>query len=120
MGGKTVVESYNFCTQVNSKYQISDQLGEKLSNTIDSSVADLEQLGAVVNTLKTTSTKIGELNREYDLVTKLKRMASAASVISDAIFENVNKLNDKYDFVKIMRETTVSAIDSVKAKTSSE
>ena len=38
--GKTVVESYNFLTKINSKYQISDKLGDTVSKAVDSAASE--------------------------------------------------------------------------------
>jgi len=93
--GKTVIESYNFLNKLNSKYNLTGKTAETLSKTLSSVETDSETLDTVKKTVTTTVTKIDELNKEYDFVTKGKQVASAAAVLSDTAIEKLEELNTK-------------------------
>lgn len=109
--GKTVVESYNYLTKLNGKYQITNKVSESVSKAIDARTEESESLGDFKKSVSTMNSKIKELNKEYDLVTKAKQAASAAAVVSDWAIEQVGKLNAEYDFVKIAKDSASKAID---------
>ena len=96
--GKTVIESYNFLNKLNSKYNLTGKTAETLSKSLSSVETDSETLDTVKKTVTTTVTKIDELNKEYDFVTKGKQVASAAAVLSDTAIEKLEELNAKVFF----------------------
>ena len=70
--GKSVVESYNFLNKLNAKYEISTKTGNAIKATLESSSADSE----TIDSIKGATTKIGDLNNEYDIVGKSKQVCS--------------------------------------------
>lgn len=97
--GKTVVESYNFLTKLNSKYDITGATVNSLGNVVSSIESENDTVQTVKSTVSTTVQKVDELNKEYDFVAKTKQVASAASVLSDTAIDKVVELNAK---VKIL------------------
>ena len=96
-----------------------------------------EAVETLKTTVSTTVSKIDELNKEYDFVSKGKQLASAAAVLSDTAFEKLDELNAKvciiilvfctcynliiqilppnqYDFVKVAKETASKAVEKAK------
>ena len=65
-------------------------------------------------TLDTSSKKVSELNKEFDLVGKAKQLTSAAADLSDKAIDAVDEANTKYDFVKVAKETANKAINAAK------
>eukprot|EP00981_Chlorochromonas_danica_P002876 scaffold572_cov163-Ochromonas_danica.AAC.6 len=118
--GKTALESFNFLTKINQKYNIADKVGETVTKTVDSVVPENEALEKVKETYSATVTKIDELNKEYDLVSKSKEVLSAAATLSDAAIEKAVEINQKYDLVgsavKIVGQVVEKTSEVVKEK----
>lgn len=93
--GKVVIESYNYLTTVNNKYDLTSKASETLKSTVSKAASEYESLDQVTKTLDTTVTKVSEINKEFDLVTKAKQALVAAGTLSDAAFEKVDELNTK-------------------------
>lgn len=114
--GKSVVESYNYLTNINGKYGLVDKLKDSVSKTVSSLEKDSEIVERVRTTVDTTTTKLDELNKEYDLVAKGKQVLVAAGTLSDTALEKLVELNAKYDFVETTKKAATSAIDKAKDK----
>lgn len=93
--GKTVVESYNFLTKLNTKYGITEKVTDSIGKAISGVEVESEALQKVTSTYATVSSKVSELNQEYDLVSKGKEVIAATAALSDAAIEKVIELNDK-------------------------
>ena len=104
--GKTVIESYNYLTKLNAKYEITD----KIASTISSSIPPSESLDSVKKVLST----IDEFNKENDLVAKGKQVAASAATITDYALEKIEELNKKYDFIGIAKKNAATVVDKIK------
>jgi hypothetical protein len=93
--GKTVVESYNFLTKLNTKYGITGKVTDSIGKAFSGVEVESEALQKVTSTYATVSSKVSELNQEYDLVSKGKEVIAATAALSDAAIEKVIELNDK-------------------------
>lgn len=93
--GKTVIESYNYLTSLNSKYDLTGKAGSAVSSAITSVEAQNEGVEKAVKTVDTAIGKLGEINKEFDLVTKAKQALVATATLSDAALEKVEELNAK-------------------------
>lgn len=109
--GKTVVESVNFLRKLNGKYQVTDKVAETVSKAVDT--GDNE----VIGTVKTASSKVKELNDEYDLVGKGKDVIGVAKTLSEAALEKIEELNSKYDFIELAKKTANTAVEKIKEQT---
>jgi len=87
--GKTVIESYNFLTTLNSKYDLTGKASATVKDTVTKVVAENESLDQVTKTLDTTVSKVAEINKEFGLVTKASQALVAAGTLTDAAFEKV-------------------------------
>lgn len=112
--GKTVVESYNYLTKINSKYGIANKASKAIGKAIDEAAIENESVQTLKETLDTSTKKVSELNKEFDLVGKAKQFTSAAADLSDKAIDAVDEANTKYDFVKVAKETAYKAIDAVR------
>jgi len=112
--GKTVVESYNYLAKMNAKYGISAKAGEAIGKAIDNAAVENESLQTLKETLDTSTKKVSELNKEFDLVGKAKQLTSTAADLSDKAIDAVDEANTKYDFVKVVKDSTNKAIDAVR------
>jgi hypothetical protein len=113
--GKSVVESYNFLNKLNAKYEISTKTGNAIKATLESSSADSE----TIDSIKGATTKIGDLNNEYDIVGKSKQVIAAAGTLSDATLEKIEELNEKYDFVGTSKKLATEAVEKAKESAAS-
>lgn len=93
--GKTVVESFNFLTKLNSKYNLLPSFTKKIDNALSSAARENEAIGKVKETLSSTVDKVSELNQEYQLVEKGKELVVAAATLSDTAIEKALELNKK-------------------------
>lgn len=100
--GKTVIESYNFLNKINTKYSVTNQVGETVSKAVGSVETDSDILDKVKSTYATATSKFTELNKEYDLISKGKEAVVAASTLSDAAIEKTIELNAKVGFMGFM------------------
>ena len=99
--GKVVIESYNYLTTLNQKYELTGKASEAVKTTVNKAAAENESLDQVTKTLDTTVTKVSEINKEFDLVTKAKQALVAAGTLSDAALEKVEELNAKVSMEEI-------------------
>lgn len=93
--GKTVVESYNFLTKLNAKYDVTGKVTDSVSKAFASVETESEALQTVKSTINTVSSKVSELNAEYDLVSKGKEIVAATASLTDAAIDKVVELNNK-------------------------
>ncbi len=93
--GKTVVESYNFLTKLNTKYGLTGKVTDSIGKAISGIEVESEALQKVTSTYSTVSSKVSELNQEYDLVSKGKEVIAATAALSDAAIDKVIELNEK-------------------------
>lgn len=111
--GKTVVESYNFLSKLNDKYKVVDTVTETVSDVVDKNAADIEALGTVKSTISSTTTKVAEITKEYDLLTKGKDALIAARNLSDAALEKVEELNAKVRNLSSFHRTVLIILISI-------
>lgn len=83
--GKTVIESYNFLKKLNGKYDVTGKVVSSVDSAIDSS--ENETIETVKKTITNVSSKVSDLNNEYNLVGK----ASDAIKVSSSLFSSYIK-----------------------------
>jgi len=115
--GKSVVEAYNFLNKVNIKYKVTDQVGASVSE-ITSSIKTEDN--EAVESVKKAVSKVDEINKEYDLVNKGKVALSTAATLSDTAIEKVVELNNKYDFIAILKKLVEDFIAKIKSAQASQ
>lgn len=98
--GKTVIESYNFLTTLNNKYDATGAASNSLDKFITSAEIESEGFGKFTKTVGSIGTKVQEINGEYDLVGKGKQVIIAASALSDAALERLEELNAKVRYLR--------------------
>mmetsp|Transcript_8118 Transcript_8118/g.11422 ORF Transcript_8118/g.11422 Transcript_8118/m.11422 type:complete len:234 (-) Transcript_8118:181-882(-) len=115
--GKTVVESFNFLTKLNVKYNLTGKVTDTVGKAISSVETESEALQKVKGTYETVTSKITELNEEYDLVSKGKEVIASTAALSDVAIDKVLELNQKYDFVALTKKAAVTAVEKLKEQT---
>lgn len=98
---KSGIQVYNSLLGLNAKYELSDKAGKTLSEAVSklktSDSVDPEFIEKIEEALATATSKITQVNDEYDLVGAFK---TALGVIGDIVQQTVKKageLNEQYD-----------------------
>merc|ERR1712151_462748 len=117
---KSSIEVYNYLSRVDAKYEVLDNAKKQLETTLEkvktSGNTDPAVIEKVKNALKSTTSKIKEINDEYDLV---GAGTTALGVIGDLVERAVKKageLNEEYKLSERAMESVKSAVE--KGKTS--
>jgi len=117
---KSSIEVYNYLSRVDAKYEVLDNAKKQLETTLEkvktSGNTDPAVIEKVENALKSTTSKIKEINDEYDLV---GAGTTALGVIGDLVERAVKKageLNEEYKLSERAMESVKSAVE--KGKTS--
>lgn len=106
--GKAVLESFNYVSKINNKFDLTGKVSGAVSEVVDSSDSE------VVVKAKEVLSKAKEFDSQYGVVAKSKEAISAASKLSDAAFEKVEDLNAKYDFVEVAKKAAAAAAEKAK------
>jgi hypothetical protein len=115
---KTSIEVYNYLAKLDTKYEVLDKAKGSLEKALDKLKAqggNAEAVDKVEKALKTTTSKISELNDEYDLV---GGGVTALGVIGDLVEKAVKRfgeLNEEYALTSKATEALKGAIDKAKA-----
>jgi len=111
--GKAAVEFANFLVKLNSKYDITTKAGDAASGAVeklkekdaDGTVAKVESF------LGDAKSKVVDLNKEYDLVSKGKQALTYASDLSVKAVDKAIELNDEYKVVDKVTDTVKSTVE---------
>lgn len=114
--GKTGLETYNYLTKLNAKYDISGKVGGAMSSAFDSIEMESESLSKLKETVSETKAKVTQLDKEYDFVGKAKQVTIAAGTVTDSAIDKVTELDRKYDFIGSASKAVKSAIDKAAQK----
>ncbi|KAI2500956.1 hypothetical protein MHU86_13501 [Fragilaria crotonensis] len=115
---KTSIQVYNYLTQLDSKYEILTKAKASLEDSLTKLKAqgsvDPATIEKVESALATTTSKIAEINDEYDLV---GAGTTALGVIGDLVEKAVKKageLNEEYKLSDKAKEALSSAVAKAK------
>jgi chromosome segregation ATPase len=115
---KTSLEVFNYLVKLDDKYEILNKAKaslEEAANKLKSSPnVDPEALDKVEKALATTTSKIEEINEEYDLV---GGGVTALGVIGDLVEKAINKageLNEEYNLTTKAKEALSAAVEKGK------
>lgn len=112
--GKAVVESYNYFTKLNNKFNFTGKVSESVKKTIDEAAVDSDAIGQ----LKGAFAKVDEINTEYDITGKAITALGATATLSEAAYEKIEELNEKYDFVEQGKKAANKAAEKIKQASS--
>ena len=90
-----MIESWNFLTTLNEKYDVTGKVTTTIKETVNKAAAENESVDQVTKTLDSTVSKVSEINKEFGLVTKAKQALVAAGTLTDAAIEKIEELNAK-------------------------
>ena len=106
--GKAIVETYNYITKLDNKYDVTGKASSAITSALDSSDSE------AADGLKSAVSKIREFNEEYDIVGKATSAASATTTLTEAAYEKVEELNSKYDFVETTKKALNTAVEKAR------
>mmetsp|Transcript_4056 Transcript_4056/g.3833 ORF Transcript_4056/g.3833 Transcript_4056/m.3833 type:complete len:238 (-) Transcript_4056:298-1011(-) len=116
---KSSIQAYNYLSQLDTKYELLTKAQSSLQSSLDKIKArdnvNPETLEKVEKALDTTTTKIKDINDEYDLVGS---GVSALGVIGDLVERAVAKageLNSEYKLTDKAQEALKTAVDKAKS-----
>lgn len=116
---KSSIEVYNYLLKLDVKYSVLEKAKASLDDALvkaKGSQADTETVEKVENALRTTTSKISEINDEYDLV---GAGVTALGITGDLVEKAVSKaseLNAEYKLTDKATETLKTAVEQAKNK----
>lgn len=118
---KSSIEVYNYLATLDAKYEVltkaQDSLKDALEKVKSADSVNPETVKKVEDALANTSSKISEINNEYDLV---GAGSTALGVVGDLVEKAVVKLgdlNDEYKLTEKAQESLKGAVDKAKDAT---
>eukprot|EP00567_Pseudictyota_dubia_P016522 CAMPEP_0197447038 /NCGR_PEP_ID=MMETSP1175-20131217/11787_1 /TAXON_ID=1003142 /ORGANISM="Triceratium dubium, Strain CCMP147" /LENGTH=237 /DNA_ID=CAMNT_0042978219 /DNA_START=40 /DNA_END=753 /DNA_ORIENTATION=+ len=115
---KTAIEVYNYLAKLDAKYELLGKAQDSLEAALEKVKAnenvDPETVKKVEKALESTTSKIKEINEEYDLV---GAGSTALGVVGDLVEKAVTKageLNSEYSLTEKAQESLSKAVDKAK------
>ena len=116
---KSSIQVYNYLSTLDSKYEVLSKAKAQLEKALDSlksqETVDPDAVEKVEKALASTTSKIKEINDEYDLV---GAGTTALGVVGDLVEKAVKKageLNEEYQLTQKATESLEKAISKAKA-----
>lgn len=116
---KTSIEVFNYCSKLDSKYEVLGKAKVQLENALDkvksSESANPETIDKIESALSSTNSKIKEINDEYDLVgTGMTALGVVGDLVEKAIVK-AGELNDEYQLSSKAKVALSDAVEKAKA-----
>lgn len=108
--GKAVVETYNYFTKLNNKFDFTGKVTDTVKKSIDEAAVDSDAVAQI----KDAFGKVDEINTEYDITGKAVTALGATTTLSEAAYEKIEELNEKYDFVEQGKKAANKAAEKIK------
>ena len=120
---KTSIEVYNYLATIDAKYELLDKAKTSLENALEKLKANesvnSETLEKVETALANVTTKIKEINEEYDLVGAGMTVLGVVGDLVDKSIKKAVELNEEYKLTDKALAAVQDAIEKA-AKTSSD
>jgi len=115
---RSSIEIFNYLTKLDAKYEILTKAQSSLQSALDKLKAEAgdnkEQIAKVESALEATTSKIKEINDEYDLVgTGVTALGVIGDLVEKAIVK-AGELNDEYKLSDKAKEAVNKAVSSAK------
>eukprot|EP00591_Stephanopyxis_turris_P002217 CAMPEP_0195507278 /NCGR_PEP_ID=MMETSP0794_2-20130614/757_1 /TAXON_ID=515487 /ORGANISM="Stephanopyxis turris, Strain CCMP 815" /LENGTH=228 /DNA_ID=CAMNT_0040633911 /DNA_START=43 /DNA_END=729 /DNA_ORIENTATION=- len=117
---KSAIEVFNYLAKLDSQYEVLDKAQDSLKTALDkikeNPSVEPATVEKVEKALQNTSTKISEINEEYDLV---GAGSTALGVIGDLVEKAITKageINDEYKLSDKAIESVGKAVEKAKSK----
>lgn len=115
--GKTALDVYNYLAKINEKYKLDAKVGEATSalySKVKEADGEDSVLSKLEETVSTTTSKLSDLNEQYDLTGKVKTATGLAVDFTGAAIEKAIELNEKYAIVDKTTEALSTAASKIK------
>jgi len=111
----TTIEIYNFFAKLDTKYSVLESTQESLKTTLDdlkSKNADSEAVKKVENALSTTTSKIQDINDEYDFIgSGVSALGFMGEVVENSI-KKAGELDSDYKLTNKAMSSIKKAVDT--------
>lgn len=115
---KSALEVYNYLATLDTKYQVLNKAKESLEGALDKLKAqdnvDPATIEKVENALAATTSKITEINDEYDLVGSGMTALGVIGDLVDKTIKKVGELNEEYQLTDKAKTALASAVEKAK------
>jgi hypothetical protein len=115
---KSALEVYNYLATLDTKYQVLNKAKESLEAALDKLKAqdniDPAAVEKVENALAATTSKIAEINDEYDLVGSGMTALGVIGDLVDKTIKKVGELNEEYQLTDKAKTALASAVEKAK------
>ncbi len=115
---KTAIEIYNYLATLDAKYEVLGKTQKSLQDTLDkvksSDNVDPAAVKKVESALDSTTTKIKEINEEYDLVGAGNTALGVVGDLVEKAVKEAGKLNEEYKLSDKAMESVSTAVDKAK------
>jgi len=119
---KTSIEVFNYFSKLDSKYEVLSQAQGQLENALDkvksNANANPETVQKIESALASTTSKIEEINDEYDLIgTGMTALGVVGDLVEKAIVK-AGELNEEYQLSSKATAALSDAVATAKASSS--
>jgi len=114
---------FNFVAKLASKYEFGDKVSKATGSVLDKLKeydTDAQIVTKVESTLKTTSEKVAELDKEYNLKAKTGELLKQAGDLSSAAVEKGIEYNKEYKLTDKISNSVSEAVQKIKDQTSAD
>ncbi len=116
---KTSIECYNYLATLDAKYELLNNAKKSLSDTLDkvktADNVDPETIKKVENALASTSSKIKEINEEYDLVGAGNTALGVVGELVERTVQEAGNINKEYKLTEKAKEALTGAVEKAKS-----
>lgn len=116
---KTSIECYNYLATLDAKYELLDNAKGSLQTSLDkiksADNVDPETIKKVEKALDSTSSKIKEINEEYDLVGAGNTALGVIGELVERTVQQAGTINEEYNLTDKAKDALAGAVDKAKS-----
>lgn len=116
---KTSIECYNYLATLDAKYELLDNAKGSLQTSLDKIKAadnvDPETVKKVESALDSTTSKIKEINDEYDLVGAGNTALGVIGELVERTVQQAGTINEEYNLTDKAKDALAGAVDKAKS-----
>jgi len=116
---KTSIECYNYLATLDAKYELLDNAKGSLQTSLDKIKAadnvDPETVKKVESALDSTTSKIKEINEEYDLVGAGNTALGVIGELVERTVQQAGTINEEYNLTDKAKDALAGAVDKAKS-----
>jgi len=116
---KTSIECYNYLATLDAKYELLDNAKGSLQTSLDkiksADNVDPETIKKVEKALDSTTSKIKEINEEYDLVGAGNTALGVIGELVERTVQQAGTINEEYNLTDKAKDALAGAVDKAKS-----